>query len=277
MRESSRSKAILVAGTVKPWHAVFVVIAGWSVAQVAAGKLGATFDPSVREVARALVSTAIADTIYLVFVLGVPEFRRTLPLLFRRPVEPVAIQPIAWAAATMFSWGFGLFRLAFLLPMLIHDPGAFARYYFAESMPSLDFATVASFIFMGSLCAPFGEEIMFRGLVLNLLVAKRGIAFGVIVSSLVFGILHQYTALHAAVCGLILALVYLRYDSLWPGIALHALYNFAAPLWALGALVSLKPRAEATDLSQWVFEVVLSVLFFPAAWQFWRRFRPRGA
>jgi membrane protease YdiL (CAAX protease family) len=277
MRESSRSKAILVAGTVKAWHAVFIVVAGWAVAQVAAGKLGAAFDPSVREVSKALISTAIADTIYLAFVLAIPEFRKTLPMLFRRPIEPVSPQSVAWAVAALFFWGFGLFRLAFLLPMLAHDPGAFDHYYFRESMPSLDFPTVATFIFMGSVCAPFGEEIMFRGFVLSLLVAKRGIWFGVIASSLVFGVLHQQTALHASVAGLIFALVYLRYDSLWPGIALHALYNFAAPLWALGALVSLKPRAEATDLSHWVLEIALSVLFFPAAWQFWCRFRPRGA
>ena len=276
MRPSPRSKAILVAGTVKPWHAVFVVVAGWAVAQVAAGKIGAVFEPSQREVAKNLASTAIADTIYLVFVLAVPEFRRALPLLFRPLARPFPLEPMAWAAAAIFCWGFGLFRLAFLLPMLAHDPSLFDRFYFSESMPSLDFATVSSFIFIGSICAPFGEEIMFRGFVLNLLVAKRGVWFGLIASSIVFGALHQHTALHAAVAGLIFALVYLRYDSLWPGIALHAFYNFMAPLWAMGALVALKPRAEVTDPSHWVLEIVLSFLFFPAAWMFWRRFRLRG-
>jgi len=277
MRESPRSKAILVAGTVKPWHAVFVVVAGWAVAQVAAGKLGATFDPTVREAAKAMVSTAIADTLYLVFVLAIGEFRNTLPLLFRAPAKRVDVESMAWAAAALFFWGFGLFRVAFLLPMLAHDPRLFDTFYLNETMPSVDFATIASFIFIGSVCAPLGEEIMFRGFVLNLLAAKRGVAFGVIASSVVFGLLHQQTALHAAVCGLVFALVYLRYDSLWPGIVLHALYNFVAPLWALGALVAIKPRAAVTDLSHWVLEIALSILFIPAAWQFWRRFRPRGA
>ena len=275
MRESSRSKALLVAGTVKAWHVVFIAAAGWAVGLVAGSKLGNGFDPSVRYVAKGLISTAIADTIYLAFFLTIGEFRRTLPVLLAPPVRPVDTVSMAWTVALMFAWGFGLFRLAFLLPMLIAHPGLFHELTFAESLPELNAATIVGITFMCSVCAPLGEEILYRGYLMNLLAARRGAWFGLIASSLVFGALHSYTALHAAVLGLVFGLVYLRYDSLWPGIALHSLYNLAAPLWAVGALVSIKPPAEATHLSRWILEIILAVLFLPAAWQFWRRFRPR--
>jgi membrane protease YdiL (CAAX protease family) len=277
MRPSSRSKAILVAGTVKAWHVVFIAVAGWAVGIVAGSRVASGFDPSIRYAAAGLVATAIADAIYLTFFLAIREFRRALPILFARPVRPVDALSMAWTAAAMFFWGFGLFRLAFLLPMLTARPDLFHQLAFAESLPDMSVATVAGILFMSSVCAPFGEELLFRGYLLNLMVARKGIAFGVAASSLVFGALHSYTALHATVMGLVFALVYLRYDSLWPGIALHALYNFASPLWAIGGLVSIKPPAEATRLSSWILEIVFAVLFFPAAWQFWRRFRPRGA
>jgi membrane protease YdiL (CAAX protease family) len=277
MRESPRSKAILVAGTVKPWHVVFIAVAGWAVGIVAGAKLASGFDPSVQYVAKGLISTAIADAAYLAFFLAIGEFRRTLPVLLARPIRAVDTPSMAWTIGTMFFWGFGLFRVAFLLPMLVAHPGLFHQLTFAESLPELNAATVVGITFMCSVCSPLGEEILFRGYLLNLMVARNGIWFGLVASSLVFGALHSYTALHAAVLGFVFALVYLRYDSLWPGIALHSLYNLAAPLWAVGALVSIKPAAEAADPSRWILEAIFALLFVPAAWQFWRRFRPRGA
>lgn len=277
MLPSARSKAILVAGTVKPWHVVFIAVAGWTAGQVVGAKIGNGFDPSVRYVAKGLISTAVANSVYLAFFAAIAEFRRTLPILFGHPARPVETLPMAWTVAAMLFWGFGLFRVAFLLPMLDAHPELFHELTFAESLPELNLATVGGLLFMTCVCAPFAEEILFRGYLFNLMAARHGIWFGLVGSSLVFGALHAYTALHAAVLGFVFALVYLRYDSLWPGIVLHALYNFAAPLWAFGALVSIKPPAEATRLSNWTLEIVLAVLFFPAAWQFWRRFRPRGA
>lgn len=276
MRPSPRSKAILVAGTVKPWHVIFIAVAGWAVGVVAGMKLASGLDPAVRYAAQYFLCSIIANGVYIAFVVAIPEFRRAIPILLARPVRPVETVSMAWAVAAIFFWGFGLFRLAYLMPMVAARPDLFHALSFVEALPDVDGLTIAAILLMSSLAAPFGEEILFRGYLMNLLIAKKGVWFGVVASSLVFGALHSYTALHAAVMGLVFALVYLRYDSLWPGIALHALYNFAAPLWALGALVAIKPRAHSTDLSYWILEIALSVLFFPAAWQFWRRFRPRG-
>ena len=86
-----------------------------------------------------------------------------------------------------------------------------------------------------SIAAGIGEELLFRGLILDGLAAWwQAPAAAVIVSSLLFGICHWLThtyALLATLIGLLLAVLFLWTDHLLAAIVAHAAYDFVALLY----------------------------------------------
>ncbi|KEO84253.1 CPBP family intramembrane glutamic endopeptidase [Tumebacillus flagellatus] len=83
-----------------------------------------------------------------------------------------------------------------------------------------------------SVIAPLGEEMLFRGLVQSTVTAKWGNLAGVLLSSLLFALLHADVVLFLPifVMGILLAVLRRVSDSLWAPIWLHALNNFYASL-----------------------------------------------
>ncbi len=90
------------------------------------------------------------------------------------------------------------------------------------------------------LVCPIYEELIFRGLILGVLAKRRSNAVAVIVSSLLFGILHvrniywldtpalvAMIASAALFTGPVFAYVTLRTRSVWPAVILHFLNNLA--------------------------------------------------
>jgi uncharacterized protein len=75
------------------------------------------------------------------------------------------------------------------------------------------------------LIAPFVEEFMFRGLILNRWIEKWGLKIGIASSSILFGINHGINFLGASVFAVIMALVYLKTRSLWTPIICHVIHN----------------------------------------------------
>lgn len=75
--------------------------------------------------------------------------------------------------------------------------------------------------------APVLEELMCRGVVLESLRARYGVVAAWLVSSLFFGVIHFYPMLviNAFVLGLVLAFIYIRSESLYASIILHAFNN----------------------------------------------------
>jgi membrane protease YdiL (CAAX protease family) len=82
-------------------------------------------------------------------------------------------------------------------------------------------------VILVGLIVPFAEELFFRGILYQWMRDRFGIWIGVIGSSLLFGIVHGEIAIGTAafVLGVILAAVYERSHSLWPGVIVHALNN----------------------------------------------------
>lgn len=80
------------------------------------------------------------------------------------------------------------------------------------------------------LFAPVFEELICRGVVLESLRARYGVVAAWLVSSLFFGVVHLQPQLvvNAFFIGLILAYIYIRTDSLWPAMILHAVNNGVA-------------------------------------------------
>ncbi|HLX23936.1 MAG TPA: type II CAAX endopeptidase family protein [Usitatibacter sp.] len=268
-----RPKDVLVRGAVRAWHVVFILLVAYVVAEVAATKLTQGLDPTVRGQLYPLLNGSINALIALVFVLIVPEFRRSLPILFAMPSSKPRATDLMWAFLAMLCWGYGIYLTAFLAPLMQVKPEWFTAMGFHDTMAPLG-ARHFAIAFGSVLLAPIAEELMNRGFLMNLWIARWGVWGGVIASSIVFGLFHRQHALFAAVMGFAFALVYLKYDSLWPGIAMHAAYNLLVFDPLLGQVVWVKNHASIQDLSNWIPEMIVAVLFFPVAYIFWRRFRP---
>lgn len=75
--------------------------------------------------------------------------------------------------------------------------------------------------------APFVEEFFFRGFIFSALRNGIGVWGGAIASGVIFGAIHLKLEFFVplSVLGIVLALLYQRTGSLWPGIILHAANN----------------------------------------------------
>lgn len=83
------------------------------------------------------------------------------------------------------------------------------------------------FFLVGAALAPLVEEIFFRGFLFQGFRAKYGWVSSMLLSSLIFGIAHLDPAslIPTFVLGNLLAYLYHRTNSVWPGVLLHVLVN----------------------------------------------------
>ena len=105
-----------------------------------------------------------------------------------------------------------------------------------EQIPISDDSSLSSPFFLALLfisiviIAPITEELAYRGLLLDFLKEKYGDWPAIIVSSLLFGIVHVIPSAIAVATfgGLIYGWLRIKTDSLWPGIFCHAIWNVFA-------------------------------------------------
>lgn len=265
--------AALAKGAVKPWHVMFVFFVAWSVSIVGSFKLTQHLAGPFKDQMHDVALQCIFAAIILAFTAIVPEFRRTLRSLFVRPAQQPTAKALALAIAVALAWGYGLYRIAVCFPILVVHPQAFRALKFTELISPLELKYLVALL--GTvIVAPIAEELVFRGWLLNLWIARRGVWFAVIVSSLAFGAFHLERAIFAAPMGVVFALVYLRYGSLWPGIFVHAAYNLLAFPWLIGGLFYVKRQDSIGQISGWIPEILISIVFVPLFIGFWRRFKP---
>jgi len=93
-----------------------------------------------------------------------------------------------------------------------------------------DFIGIIFAGFIAVVLAPFIEEIFFRGFVLNTLVKKIGIAWGIVLTALIFAAVHFefQSIMPLIILAFILNILYVRTGSIWPGILFHVLNNVVA-------------------------------------------------
>ena len=267
------SKSSLVHGAVKPWHVLFLFTVSWAVSVVGSYKIAEHIAGPSRMAIRDMVMDGIGASIILAFTVVVPEFRRSLGVLFSRPRSSPAAADLGLAYAASLAWGYGFYRAVICLPVLLFHPEAYQTLQYVEAVGPFK-AEYLAFWAGAVLVAPVAEELIFRGYLLNLWAARWGMWPAVIISSLVFGLFHWERAVFAAPIGLILALVYLKYDSLWPGIFLHGAYNALASPWLLGHFFYVKHHDMIGQVSQWIPEIVVAILSIPIFVVFWQRFKP---
>ena len=75
--------------------------------------------------------------------------------------------------------------------------------------------------------APLGEETVFRGIVYGRLKKISNVPCAALLSGLIFGLFHGnlVQAVYATVLGVVLALVYELYDSIWFSMLFHGIAN----------------------------------------------------
>jgi membrane protease YdiL (CAAX protease family) len=80
----------------------------------------------------------------------------------------------------------------------------------------------------GAVFTPFGEEILFRGVIANAL-NRYGAFAGVVLSSVIFGLAHGVSVILpiAIMVGMLSAILFRASGSIWPCVLLHCVYNGA--------------------------------------------------
>jgi arylformamidase len=76
--------------------------------------------------------------------------------------------------------------------------------------------------------APIVEEILFRGILFNLIAKRKSTLFAMIASSLIFGFLHAETMVPTAVIGFVLCFIYYKTGNLYLAMGAHAFNNLIA-------------------------------------------------
>ncbi|MEE3269936.1 MAG: type II CAAX endopeptidase family protein [Candidatus Thermoplasmatota archaeon] len=115
--------------------------------------------------------------------------------------------------------GYGIgYELAFGVPEVETDIGV----DWGSGPVALGMAVASTVII-----APIAEELMFRGYVLDSIRKMHGDWVAVVISALIFGLVHfePYTIGLAAIGGLIYGYLRVRTGSLWPSIIGHMLWN----------------------------------------------------
>ena len=128
--------------------------------------------------------------------------------------------------------------------------------------------------------APLVEEFLFRGVLLRRIAATRGPVQGIVISALVFGILHPILPFGATALGLVYGVIVVATGSVWITVVMHAAHNSILMLGAFGASgrePDTKTLAVA-GLPTWLPEVAAAlgaVAFGIIVWMLLRPYRDR--
>ena len=84
------------------------------------------------------------------------------------------------------------------------------------------------FILAVSIITPIKEEVLYRGVLSNLLTERHNFIIGIGLSSFIFGYLHPGFPITAMIMGVVFAYLFYKTKSLFPSIILHILWNLIA-------------------------------------------------
>jgi len=116
------------------------------------------------------------------------------------------------------------FFLAYIFPDFINN---YMPEVIKQSFESIAKSNPFTVLLTVGILAPFAEEILFRGAIYNLIKDKFNKYAAVIVSAILFAVIHMniYQASYALVIGLFMGIIILKTGSLWLTIIFHIVYN----------------------------------------------------
>ena len=116
-------------------------------------------------------------------------------------------------------------------------------YDYANALNAIVDASPVWATFIGTcICAPLGEELLFRKLLIDR-TRRYGDLASILLSGLLFGLFHGnlFQFFYAALVGMLLAYIYTRTGKYWWCVAMHAALNFMGSV-VLPALANLLPE-----------------------------------
>lgn len=163
--------------------------------------------------------------------------------------------PLSAIGVTKFHLNLVWTIIAFILPvMVINVFILFGGYFKTAALPNWELIMIN--IFYGSLAAGFVEELVFRGVILNLLSIRWNRWIGNLVPSLIFACMHiigrKLSALSimqlliaCTLVGIMFSLIEIEQHTIWNNALVHAIWNlFTSALVAVN--VTLKSDAVIT-------------------------------
>jgi sodium transport system permease protein len=201
---------------------------------------------------------------HLVFILGPP-----VVLAFLLTSDPIRTLRLRWPRLSELALAAGL---ALALNPLTREVGYYADKLFptseaiksvlAELTSQIPNLGVALLVF--ALMPAITEEFAFRGYILSGLQRTYKPGTSIVLSALLFGILHVLLSLFvqlfgATLLGLVIGLIAIRTGSLWPGVLFHFINN---ALGLLTAEAAKDPRLAT--LASWLFRDQTDALYRPA-------------
>lgn len=181
-------------------------------------------------------ATPLGGAVYLLIFFTLTLLPTGLLLLLwvavveRRPVRTLGLEGPAWLKKLLrgFAGGLLLFSLIVLISAIF---GWIDIQPQNSPLPLLVFAsllTLPGWLLQSSL-----EELVMRGWLLPVIGARRSVALGLLISSLLFAILHLFnpevsllSTLNIALAGLMFALLVLWEGSIWGAFGLHSAWNW---------------------------------------------------
>lgn len=126
-------------------------------------------------------------------------------------------------------------------------------------------------IIMMVIVAPFFEEIIFRGIILNDFRKATRLWVAITIQALAFGIFHMnlMQGVYATILGLVLGLVYLKYRSIWFPILLHFSFN------ATALLIAYLVKPEQSQLSAMILIVLGIVGTVLVTFRLWKDYKSK--
>jgi len=264
----------LARGAVRPGHILFLYTVIFVTVSILGFRLGEHADPAIQYAYRGLLGQVGAALLVILLSLAVPELRRSLPALYGSSRAKLAAVEILIFVAAMLAWAYGAHRMLIVFPLLRWHPELFSLFGYYQHFPDVTASYIVLTIAASVVVAPFVEELLFRGYLLNLWRVRHSPWTAILFSSLAFGLVHLQGAVFAMLAGILLALIYLRFGSLWPGTFLHGLFNLCSCPFAFGHLFMEKSKSAIGLWTSWIPEIALSAAFLPLAVILWRRFRP---
>ncbi len=220
----------------------------------------------------------------LIFLLAVAVVRsanRSISSVFGRSFRSRHVTMGIWYAVLLLMITFGINTVLVWGSAQISPSFAYKFWYFHAShyyiaMPALAFIPLIAAQFV---CAPIVEEFIFRGLLFNAWL-RYGAGVSSLLVALVFTLLHfeQHLWLSTFIFSIVLSLLYVKYNSLWINVVVHAVNNLS------GFLISYyfdfywtRPIEHLTSVRDWFPELVMLFIAGPILAIFIVRTWPRGA
>jgi membrane protease YdiL (CAAX protease family) len=182
-----------------------------------------------------LVFTALSG------IAGIAGFAAAV-LLRIRSLSPFGVRPVSrrWLLIGVGAGvvAFMVKGLAVLAYIAITGDSSTPQTVYAEGGSGGVLSLILATLFLG-LLTPLGEELIFRGVIANVLLRHGRPVFGVVGSALIFAFMHGINIVFPAalVVGLVGAELLRRSGSVWPAVVVHVVFNLpTVPVMVLAGM-----------------------------------------